>query len=194
MSVAANLVERSPANPAAAKRAAVFSAKLPRSAALGALALLLGACAGVPPDGSSTPRLARLSVEDMARLAPDAPKLSLDDLVAMAKAGSTPEAIVARFRQSGARFDLTPAQVVDLHARGLPLPVLEAIHEDREKALRADLTQMLVERDQKCGAEVAQERQRARSAVDPFCGPAFYGPLRPYPVYPYSRRGMFWGW
>ncbi len=185
-----------PAEPAAnlAALAVNSPAQALRIAALGALALLLGACAGVPPDGSSTPRLARLSVEDMARLAPDAPKLSLDDLVAMTKAGSTPEAVVARFRQSGARFDLTPAQVVDLHARGLPLPVLQAIHEDREKALRADLTQMLVERDQQCSAEVAQERQRARSAVDPFCGPAFYGPLRPYPIYPYSRRGMFWGW
>lgn len=185
-----------PAEPAAnlATLAVSSPAQALRIAALGALALLLGACAGVPPDGSSTPRLARLSVEGMARLAPDAPKLSLDDLVAMAKAGSTPEAVVAHFRQSGARFDLTPAQVVDLHARGLPLPVLQAIHEDREKALRADLTQMLVERDQQCSAEVAQERQRARSAVDPFCGPAFYGPLRPYPIYPYSRRGMFWGW
>lgn len=185
-----------PAEPAAhlAALAVNSPAQALRIAALGALALLLGACAGVPPDGSSTPRLARLSVEDMARLAPDAPKLSLDDLVAMAKAGSTPETVVGRFRQSGARFDLTPAQVVDLHARGLPLPVLQAIHEDREKALRADLTQMLVERDQQCSAEVAQERQRARSAVDPFCGPAFYGPLRPYPIYPYSRRGMFWGW
>jgi hypothetical protein len=158
-----------------------------------ALSLLAGGCATPRPDGTATPRLARLSTEDMARLAPDAPRLSLDELVSMAKSGSSADAIIERFRQSSARFDLTPAQVVDLHKRGLPLPVLQVIHEDREKALRADLTQLLVERDQKCVAEVAQarnqERLRARSA-DPFwpgCSGAF-GPM------PYRRPGVFMGW
>lgn len=163
------------------------------SVSLLALSVLCAGCA-TQPDGTATPKLARLSTDDMARLAPDAPRLSLDDLIAMSRSGASAEAIVERFRKSGARFDLTPSQVVDLHQRGLPLPVLEAIHEDREKALRADLTQLLVEHDQKCSADVSlareQERQRARVSADPFW-PGCYGPWGPGF---YRRPGVFWGW
>lgn len=159
------------------------------------VALLLSVgCATPRPDGTATPKLARLSTEEMARLAPDAPRLSLDELVALAKSGASAEVTIERFRKSGARFDLTPRQVVDLHQRGLPLPVLQAIHEDREKALRADLTQLLVEREQKCSAEIvqahAQERQRARVNADPFW-PGCYGAWAPFP---YRRPGVFMGW
>lgn len=155
---------------------------------------LLGAGCATRPDGTATPKLARLSAEDMARLAPDAPRLSPDDLVVMARAGTSPETIIERFRQSGMRFDLTPAQVVDLHQRGLPLPVLEAIHDDREKALRADLAQLLVEHEQKCSADIAlartQEYQRALANADPFWSGCYgvWGPT------PYRRPGGFWGW
>lgn len=161
---------------------------------IAALALLMNAGCATRPDDTATPKLARLSAEEMARLAPDAPRLSPEDLLTMARAGASPAAIIEHFRQFAARFDLTPAQVVDLHQRGLPLPVLQAIHEDREKALRSDLTQLLVERDQKCGVEVAQvreqERQRARSSVDPFW-PGCYGPWGPGF---YGRPSIFWGW
>jgi hypothetical protein len=153
---------------------------------------LLSAGCATQLDGTATPKLARLSSEEMARLAPDAPRLSLDDLVAMARSGASAEAIVERFRKAGARFDLTPVQILDLQKRGLPLAVLQAIHEDREKALRADLAQLLAERDQKCDAEVAQARNQERllalSSVDPFC-PNGYGPWGPY-----RRPGVFWGW
>lgn len=164
-------------------------AALPVSPLGVALALLLGGCATLS-DGSATPRLARLPPDELARLAPDAPRLSLDDLVAMARAGAPAETLIERFRQAGARFDLTPAQVLDLHARGLPLAVLQAIHDDREKALRADLTQMLVERDEQCASQVAQARQRALAGIDPFC---YRSTVLPYP-YPWRRGTFFWGW
>jgi hypothetical protein len=158
------------------------------------LVLLLSAGCATPPDGGVTPRLTRLSSEEMARLAPDAPGLSLDDLLVMARSGVTAEVMIARFRQSGARFDLSPLQVVDLHQRGLPLPVLQAIHEDREKALRTDLTQRLVDRDQQCAGEIAQaqsiERQRALASVGPFW-PGCYGA---WGATPYRRPGAFLGW
>lgn len=154
-----------------------------------ALPLLFAAGCATPPDGAATPKLARLSSDEMTRLAPDAPRLSPDDLLALAKSGATAEAIVERFRQSATRFDLTPGQVVDLHQRGLPLPVIEAIHEQREKALRADFAQLLVEHEQKCSAAVAQarddERLRARPGVDPFW---------PGCTAPFRRPGPFWGW
>ena len=133
------------------------------------LPLLLSAGCATLPDATATPRLARLTPETMTHPARVVPRLVLDDLLVMASSGAGPDAIVARLRQSGARFDLTPAQILDLHKRGLPLPVLHAIHEDREKALRADLAQSLVEREQQCSSEIAQVRsdvwQRAHSSA-----------------------------
>lgn len=105
----------------------------------------------------------------------------------MARAGASSEAIIARLRAAGARFDLTPKQVVDLHAAGLPLAVLETIHADREKALRNDLTEMLVERDRKCASEVEAERQRARLRSDPLCTGMPWGFYGPGPYWRYRR-------
>lgn len=149
-------------------------------------ALFLVAGCVTQPDTTATPRLARLAPEEMARLTPAAPGLSLDDLLLMARSGASAEAIILRFRQSAVRFDLTPLQVVDLHQRGLPLAVLVVIHEDREKALRSDLAQRFAEHDQQCRAELAQvhiqEQQRCRANIDPFWPGG------------YRRPGAFWGW
>ena len=157
------------------------------------LPLLFAGCAttGPGPDGSATPKIARLTPEELARLTPSTPKLALDGLLAMARAGQKPEALISRLRESDARFDLKPSEVLDWHKRGLPLEVLEAIHEDREKALRADLAQLLAERDQKCSAELTQERQRARMAPDPF----WPGACSPFGPRIYRRGGgLFYGW
>jgi hypothetical protein len=149
--------------------------------------LLLAGCATLR-DGAVAPKLDRLPAAESARRTPEAAPLALDDLLALTKSGATPQAIVARLQQSGTRFALTPAQVVDLHARGLPLPVLQAVYEDREKALQVDLTQQLVERDQRCRAEIDQARRaeqlRARLDVDPFCS-GYGGRWGPFPY----RRG-----
>jgi len=153
--------------------------------AAGALAVL-SACATLP-DGTATPSLARLSPEELARLSPSAEKLAPADLLAMARSGASAEAIIARLRAAGARFDLTPQQVVELHAGGLPLAVLETIHADREKALRNDLTEMLVERDRKCASEVEAERQRARLRSDPLCTGMPWGFYGPGPYWRYRR-------
>ncbi|WP_153116801.1 hypothetical protein [Rhodocyclus tenuis] len=152
-------------------------------------ASMLAALAGCAtlPDGTATPSLARLSPEELARLSPTAEKLAPADLLAMARAGASAEAIIARLRTAGARFDLTPQQVVDLHAGGLPLAVLEAIHADREKALRNDLTEMLVERDRQCAGELEAERQRARLRSDPLCAGMPWGFYGPSPYWRYRR-------
>jgi hypothetical protein len=96
------------------------------------LVLFLSACVIAPPTGA--PRISRLPAGEAVRLVPEAPKLSLDDLLAMRQAGAAPDAIIARFRSSGARFDLSPTQIVDWHGRGMPLAVLDSIAEDRERS------------------------------------------------------------
>lgn len=174
--------------------ARTFPASLHASLRRGLLALALaGALAGCAtlPDGSATPLLARLPPDELARLSPSADKLVPADLAAMARAGVPAATIIERFRASGARFDLSPTQVVELHAAGVPLAVLEAIHVDREQALRTDLTQMLVERDRQCAADVegAQKSERLRGSS--FCSPypwGFYGPGPLFYPYPRYRR------
>jgi hypothetical protein len=151
------------------------------------LALVLAGCATLP-DGTATPRLARLAPDELARLSPSADKLVAADLLTMARAGVPAATIIERFRASGARFDFTPTQLIELHAGGVPLAVLEAIHADREKALRADLTQMLVDRDRQCAAEVDAERQSARLRSEAFCSPYPWGFYSPGPYFQRYRR------
>ena len=122
---------------------------------LPALALLLGACASFPEQEARPARRIGEAVT-LPAPTPAEPKLSAEELLAMAKRGAKNEAIIARFEASGARIDLTPTQVVDLHARGLPLSVLEAIHTGRERALHNDPTYL--------AAQANLEANRARSS------------------------------
>ncbi len=153
---------------------------------LPALALLLGACASFPEQEARPARRIGEAVT-LPAPTPAEPKLSAEDLLAMAKRGAKNEAIIARFEASGARIDLTPTQVVDLHARGLPLSVLEAIHTGRERALHNEYAQKLVDLDQKCNADLQRER-RVQRCPDPYWGrPGVWGGYPP-------RGGVYWGW
>ena len=153
-----------------------------------ALAGLLAACATA--QNPSMPRVARLPAEEAARLTASKPALSADDLLAMARSGASPDAIITRFRQANVRLDLTPQQVVDLHSRGLPMPVLQAVHEDRERALRNELAQQLVQRDQQCSVAVDRERARALHYGYPYRA----GYAGGWGGVPYRRNGLLWGW
>ena len=157
-----------------------------RSAAALVALVLLSACTSLPEQESRPARRIGEAVI-LPAPAPAEPKLSVDDLLAMAKRGVKSEATIARFEASGARFDLTPTQVVDLHARGLPLPVLEAIHTARERALNNDYAQKLVDLDRKCSADLQRER-RVQRCPDPYWGrPGVWGGYPP-------RGGVYWGW
>jgi len=163
----------------------------PRLVSIVAALLLLAGCASNPPDGSATPKLARLSPEQMQRLAPDAPKIGFPELVLMAKSGMKAEAMIERLKETHTRLDPTPSQVLDLTRQGVPVAVLDYLHEAREKALRDDVAAMLNERDQQQAKEVdaarQQERLRSTPVYDPFWGPRF--------GWPYYRRGGVWyGW
>ncbi len=155
------------------------------------LLTLLAGCASAPPDGTATPKLARLTPEQMQRLAPDTPKLGFPELVAMAKSGMKADAIIARLKETQTRLDPTPSQVLDLTRQGLPVAVLDYLHEYREKALRADLATTLTEKEQQNAREVEavrqQERLRSMPYYDPFWGPRWG---------PYYRRGggVYYGW
>ncbi|MBW7900895.1 MAG: hypothetical protein H3C26_05435 [Rhodocyclaceae bacterium] len=155
-----------------------------RLLAAASLAVLLAACAAPP-----SPRIDRLPVAG----APAAASLSADEIVRLAAAGAAPEAVVGRWREDGARLRPTAALLLDLHARGVPLPVLEALVDAREAALRTDADGRLAALQARLDAELAAERARPRVC------PSY--PLHPYP-YPYGgwhapggwRGGLYWGW
>ncbi|HET7776490.1 MAG TPA: hypothetical protein VFK74_08990 [Azospira sp.] len=152
--------------------------------------LSLAGCATAPPDGTATPKLARLSPEQLQRLAPDAPKIGFPELVVMARSGMKAEAMIERLKETHTRLDPSPSQVLDLTRQGVPVAVLDYLHEYREKALRDDLAGMLAEKDQQQAKDVEaarqQERLRAAPVYDPFWGPR-WGPY-------YRRGGMYYGW
>jgi len=159
---------------------------------LAGLALLAG-CATAPPDGTATPKLARLSPEQLQRLAPDAPKIGLPELVAMAKSGMKAEAMIERLKETRTRLDPSPSQVLDLTRQGVPLAVLDYLHEAREKALHDDVAAMLAERDQQQAKQVEEARQQERLRTAP---PVLYDPFWGPRWSPYYRRGggLFYGW
>ena len=151
-------------------------------------ALVLSGCASVPEVPGRISRLPG-EVVVLPAPAPAEPGLTVEDLVAMARGGAKSEAILNRVNASGARFDLAPGQIIDLHARGLPLAVLQEIHEARERALRNEYAQKLVDLDRKCAEDVQRERRRATTCSDPY-GPGRSGVWGGYP----PRGGMYWGW
>ena len=156
-----------------------------RAGACGVLAVLGGVfLAGCQTAAGPAVRAPGLAGETVLRStpAPAEPGLKVDDLLAMARRGAPTPEIVARFDASGVRFDLTPTQVVDLAARGMPLPVLDAIYESRERAVQNQCAQRLVDLDRQCTEAVQRERRRALVCPDP------YWPGRP------GRGGIYWGW
>lgn len=162
-----------------------FSAVLQARSPLLLLATgLLSACVTTQPPPS---RLARLTALEAAQPVVTT-ALSFDDILALQQSGAALAAIVARVRERGGPVDFSPAQIVAAHQRGLSLPLLQALHEEREKAVHNAQAGKLAELDRQCAADLERERQRAISCPDP------YWP-HPYGFWgPYRRGGPYRGW
>ena len=139
---------------------------------------LLSACVTTQPPPS---RIARLSAAEAAT-PPVSTALSFDDILALQQSGAATETIIARVRERGGPSDFSPIQIIAAHQRGLLLPLLQAIHEEREKALHNTQAGKLAELDRLCAADIERERQRVTPCPDP------YWP-RPYGFWGPSRRG-----
>ena len=148
-------------------------------AVLLAAQLLLAACAAPVPTGG--PRIDRLP---SAGAGPSVSPLSNDEILAAARAGATPDALVQRWRDDGARRVLTAGDIVLLHAQGVPMAHLDALLAAREQALRVDQDSRLAAERAASAAAIAAER--ARPLVCPAYSPA-------YPPYWGPRPYMGWG-
>lgn len=71
------------------------------------------------------------------RLARPAPP-TLDEIVAMSKAGTPADEIISKLKESRAYYPLTASEITSLHDRGVPDRVLDYIHEVHLREIRED--------------------------------------------------------
>lgn len=176
----------------------------PLLSAVMAIGMLL-ALSGCATTGNNSPTQAevqRISPEELEKLIPPpVATVSLEELVADAKQGKTADDIIEKIKASNSRYDLTPAQTVDLNKRGLDTKVLDYIHAQNELAKQNAIADEMNKRaKEKAQAEkqLRRERDLARMrSYDPYWGfyygrPWFGGPFG-YAPYGYGFGPRF-GW
>lgn len=167
-----------------------------------AVIILLSGCAS---SGQSPSRgeVERISPEELQKLVPPAvATVSLEELLADSKAGKTPEQLIEKIKTSNSRYDLTPAQSLELNKQGLDVKVLEYMHQVNELAKQNAIADEMNKRQQE-RALVEKKLRRERDLAnmryyDPFWGPSFgayygrpwIGPIGPMP---YGWRHPYWG-
>ena len=92
--------------------------------------------AGCAAQAPRSPRLERLPAD--AHSGVGAPALTIAELTSAATAGASPEALVERWRNDGARLPLGAAELLELNARGVSVAHLDALLAARVQAVRTD--------------------------------------------------------
>jgi hypothetical protein len=148
--------------------------------------------AGCATTGTQQSQVERISPEELAKIMPPAvATLTLDEVVAMSKAGKSSDEIIDKIKATNSRYELSSTQIVDLSKRGVDNKVLDFIQQSNEQAKQNAMADEINKREQ--AKRKAQEQlARERAFRDPF----FYGP--PY-FYPYGywrgpRFGLRYGY
>jgi len=139
-----------------------------------ALPLALQGCAS-PSGGGRV-----LSREGEVRAQPVVFPMSLDDVRRMARDGRAPDAIVAELDRTSTVLDIKPSEVDGLIASGIPLEVLDWLHQRQLDALGDTWKGRLAQQQQ----DHVRDLQRLRNEME----------LRalsrqPFGYYPYYRYG-----
>lgn len=159
---------------------------------------LLGCAAtSAPPDGSGNAKIERISPEELARILPKPdPKLSLESIVRLSKAGATPQEVIGRIKETGSRYELSASQAIDLNRQGVSPEVLDYIQSAREQALRDRIADEINQREAARAEQLKRERQLQRNGYyyDPFWPgyPGYGGFYRPYARPNYFGFGRRW--
>ncbi|MDX1914781.1 MAG: hypothetical protein SFU55_04285 [Methylophilus sp.] len=161
------------------------------------IALGLNGCATTGVEQTRA-EVQRISPEELAKLmAPAVATVSLDELLADAKQGKTPDEIIAKIKASNSRYELTPTQSLELNKKGLDIKVLEFIHQENERAKQNALADEMNKRQQAQAEKekaLKQERDLARTQYyDPYWGMYYGRPWGPYGPNPYTLRYRYLG-
>ena len=151
--------------------------------------MLVTGCAST---GQQPTQVKRITPEELAKLLPPPiATVSLDEIINDSKQSKTPDEIIAKIKASNSRYELTPAQTLDLNRQGVNTKVLDYIHQSNELAKQNAIADEINKREKEhATAEkmLKRERDMARNSYyDPFWGPrfgAFYG----HPFYRYGNR------
>lgn len=149
--------------------------------AISMVLLVLAGCATTPKEA---PQIKRISAEELERIMPKpVPNLTMEEIVALSKAGTPVEQIIEKIKVSNSRYDLTPSQTVELSRQGVDAKVLDYIHASREQALRDSFADEINKREQQKKEELEKLERQCRLRSSTYCDPWFYG--YPYYIGPY---------
>lgn len=135
---------------------------------------VLSSCASVEkqtPQKVVAPK--KLSVETIARILPQpVSQLNYDLLIALTNTHSTPEAMIAELEKDPAGYDLTPTQILSLHAAGIDASVLDYLHSRSQTATEMQVNQVFGEYQTKVNKEIGLLRRQLSHASlmsSPYC-------------------------
>lgn len=139
--------------------------------------LLVSGCAST---GVEQSKIERITPEDLAKILPQpVATVSLDEVVKDSKLNKSPDEIIAKIKASNSRYELTPAQTLDLNKKGVDTKVLDYIHESNELAKQNAIADEINKREKERAAaekKLKRERDAAQNRYyDPFWGPRFGG-------------------
>ncbi|OYY50741.1 MAG: hypothetical protein B7X95_08880 [Methylophilaceae bacterium 17-44-8] len=169
------------------------------------LAVLLTSCA-TTGNSPTQAEVERISPEELEKLIPPAvATVTLEELLAEAKQGKTPDQIIEKIKVSNSRYELTPEQSVSLNKQGLDIKILNYIHESNALARQNALADEINKRNQAnklSEKKLKRERDLARMrSYDPFWGyGGYYGRPwigGPFGYGPYGHRSFYgprFGW
>lgn len=152
---------------------------------------ILSGCA-TSGTGAQAVKVERITPEELAKLIPPpVATLSLDEIVAMSRAGKTSDDIIAKIKNSNSRYELSSTQVLDLNKQGVDAKVLDYIQQSNELAKQNIIAEEMNKREQeKMAAKKQLQRERALNNnryYDPFWGSRFGG-FYGHPYYGYGSR------
>ena len=139
--------------------------------------MLVTGCAST---GQQPAQVKRITPEELAKLLPQpVATVSLDEIINDSKQSKTPDEIIAKIKASNSRYELTPAQTLDLSRQGVNTKVLDYIHQSNELAKQNAIADEINKREKEhATAEkmLKRERDMARNSYyDSFWGPRFGG-------------------
>lgn len=138
------------------------------------LSLLVVAAAvsmtGCSTAGPRTVPLERMTLEQLAALQPlRNPVLTIQDVIALSRAGTAPEEIIERLRKSHAAYLFRAPQIAELGKQGVDQAIVDYIADAQDRARQATLLTERADREADQARRLDQERGRRGAR------PLYYG-------------------
>lgn len=145
-----------------------------------ALMISLFLMSGCASTGTQQAQIERITPEELAKILPQpVATVTLDEIVKDSKANKSADEIIAKIKVSNSRYELTPAQTLDLNKKGVDTKVLDYIHESNELAKQNAIADEINKREKEralAEKKLKRERDAAQNRYyDPFWGPRFGG-------------------